>query len=688
MPPVPDETTLAALRTRSLALTEDGGDRVRSTYGPVLAALPLDYLDGCAGALTLLGEGPFSPERFGVVVDLISFLPHLCSGLRERRTLALTSVCIEILRAADLASPDGPLPLETLREYLQGICAAIAGDLGCGRVSLYLREPADPDDLYPLVTTSSEASTSPQAVRCGEGCVGQVIAHARASTASAASTPDVPSQRSDARRERWPRGDEDTMIIPVVWGQCVWGAVECGGAQERGVPLAPSDRFILEPVASQLARYWSGWNTRQAAVQENLSWRSLAAGMADFNRSLARELDKKSSNDAAVYDVAGRVLQSVIDECRGTVVHRPARGGGQPPVPVWSSSTGTASLLPRSRSENPAVSPAVRRTWNEGDQLATVDAGNLAAEPSIAGTGADWLLTTLVRVGERRFGTLQAYGSSPHVPPNSPQVSEIVSDQLGLYHYLQETLQHLRETRQSLESTIRGQAEALEDLEHQLVSPLIGATQRTDRVLQVGRFDTRTEAQLRAVRGLCRKASRVAMSAGVFATLSKCHRPSARLEWLNQDDLTRLLIAAAADVQQLTDPRRKVRFEVDRDSVSRLGRRLVRVDRSFLEQCVGNLLDNAAKYCFEDSQVDVRADLALPFLVIDVASVGIPLARQEVDRCRHRNWRGATAKTMTGEGSGIGLWIVDHLMTAMDGSLQILVDGDAFHAALACPIAR
>jgi signal transduction histidine kinase len=265
-------------------------------------------------------------------------------------------------------------------------------------------------------------------------------------------------------------------------------------------------------------------------------------------------------------------------------------------------------------------------------------------------------------------------------------VCEIIGDQLGLYQYLQQTHDHLQEARTKLQRAVRGQAEALEDLEHQLVSPLITATNRTERVLASGRYDSRTEAQLRAVRGLCRKASRVAMSAGVFAVLSKGHAPAPKLELMGVDDLLRLLIAAADDAQLLSNPKRNIVFTIRRDTVRELGRRLIQADRSFLEQCIGNLFDNAAKYSYVDTTVEVRGAVYGGNFGIRVTSTGLPLMPADAERCLDRNWRGVAARTSTGEGSGLGLWIVDNLMHAMQGTVRVLPEGDETTVLLSFPL--
>jgi signal transduction histidine kinase len=54
-----------------------------------------------------------------------------------------------------------------------------------------------------------------------------------------------------------------------------------------------------------------------------------------------------------------------------------------------------------------------------------------------------------------------------------------------------------------------------------------------------------------------------------------------------------------------------------------------------------------------------------------VRNEGIRLRAAEVERARERGWRSEEAASTTGEGSGIGLWIVDQIMKALGGELRI-----------------
>lgn len=653
-----------ALRCRSLAIPADLAEDQPSLFGlPVTAAMPVDYLDGCRGVLTLLGPGELSDEAFDVAAELVGILPELCHTLRERQTLALINGCNTILHDADVESPDQPLPRGRLREHLGDVCALVAQVLPCTEVSIFLQEELTTEGRYPLFardTPRDGGHPTPQ-----------------------------PGAVLDARSNglhRQPRvGQEDPPLldVPLRSGPQVWGWIRCRGTQGPPFHFTSSDLSLLNPVAALLARYWRNWLQRRTICAENKSWRQLAAGFTSFNSLLAEGCRGSAAQDLRrerrVAEAALLMVSDVVRDATGASVSRAVIATASAPRLVPVASIGDADRSPPDLS---ALTDEVLRTRH---QRGTTDPAELAGAGAGAGTG--WLLCTPIRVDAQVYGVLHTRGPSSELPANAAQVYQIVADQLGLYLHLRQALGHLEEARRSLQDNLRSQAEVMEDLKHQLVSPLRTATDRTELVIRGGRVDTRVETQLKAVRGLCRKASRVAMSAGVFAALSKGGLPAPKLELLGVDDLLRMLIAAADDAQVLSNPRLGITFDVDRASVRQLGRRLVDVDASFLQQCIGNLLDNAAKYSYPGTQVHVGGTRTGDELVLEVTNTGLRLDPADVTRCLQRNWRGESARNATGEGSGIGLWIVDHLVRSMQGRVDVDVAADTTTVRLHLPLA-
>lgn len=140
----------------------------------------------------------------------------------------------------------------------------------------------------------------------------------------------------------------------------------------------------------------------------------------------------------------------------------------------------------------------------------------------------------------------------------------------------------------------------------------------------------------------------------------------------SMDEIAKMLIEAVMDNQLLSDQEKGIVFGVEREAFRRLPHDFaVHIDRDLLDQAINNLLDNATKYSFSNSRVQVSVGLTNAFFVISVTSKGLRIARDEIARIVRRGERGLLASSVVGEGSGIGLWIVDEIMKAHGGKLDI-----------------
>jgi two-component system sensor histidine kinase BaeS len=111
----------------------------------------------------------------------------------------------------------------------------------------------------------------------------------------------------------------------------------------------------------------------------------------------------------------------------------------------------------------------------------------------------------------------------------------------------------------------------------------------------------------------------------------------------------------------------------DIDSFYRNAPSTLSADSQLLLQALNNVVDNAGKYSYRNSTITVfGARLRQGGFFIGVTNKGIPISPHEVHLVKQRNWRGEAAKSFVGEGTGLGLWIVDHIMRAHGGELQVL----------------
>jgi two-component system phosphate regulon sensor histidine kinase PhoR len=98
---------------------------------------------------------------------------------------------------------------------------------------------------------------------------------------------------------------------------------------------------------------------------------------------------------------------------------------------------------------------------------------------------------------------------------------------------------------------------------------------------------------------------------------------------------------------------------------------LVRADRRALEHVLGNLVDNAVKYCVDGASVSVTAREEDPMVQISVTDTGPGIPEQHLPRLFERFYRVDAGRSRELGGTGLGLSIVKHLVEAMGGAVSV-----------------
>ncbi|MGF1551483.1 MAG: ATP-binding protein [Paracoccaceae bacterium] len=133
-----------------------------------------------------------------------------------------------------------------------------------------------------------------------------------------------------------------------------------------------------------------------------------------------------------------------------------------------------------------------------------------------------------------------------------------------------------------------------------------------------------------------------------------------RLEWLDLADV----VAAAVERLRLRLGATRVAVAIAPEAA------LVHADPTLLEQCLVNLIDNAARFAPEGTPVEIRAERANGALALSVADHGPGVAPGERERLFDMFHR-AGGGDAQGAGTGLGLAIVRGFVEAMGGQVRI-----------------
>jgi signal transduction histidine kinase len=215
----------------------------------------------------------------------------------------------------------------------------------------------------------------------------------------------------------------------------------------------------------------------------------------------------------------------------------------------------------------------------------------------------------------------------------------------------------------------RSQAEAFRDLEHQLRSPLHTAGRIVNHLAGANQEDLRKNSDI--LQRVLAKARRVSRSVRLYAELAG-NQP------IRLRELVRLRAQMVSDmlgdaIHEAELQRDNLLLRIDDLSLAAFEVVAVEFDRVLLEQVFGNIFDNVFKYAVGNTEVRVRAGQSERGVTLAIENIAL-LTKDEAQRSMERGFRGDVAEEVTGEGSGLGLWIVDHIMQAHFGSARLRVE--------------
>jgi len=633
--------------------------------------------DGMPGAITVYRKSPgdMAESDFQMLEFLGSHIPALYRTVRDGVSFKLIEEVDARIHEAEF---EADLPPHIVKKMMEAVCMAVASGFQCLEASIYLENPLEAPGTLRLMGTTCPAFIRKEQYKPGDyGLTPWIWAKRKpirvfdlkdfdqSEYEDLDWRDDVRVQEQTRRLLRLSSPAElppiSFMAVPIIVGKHLLGVFRCCAARCGPYYFAEREVNLLEIIASHIGHFWSNALRRQELSSELTSWNAFVRLVSRLNVSVQQSLTGAVTDHTPILEQALDVIQKAIPgadildvslfipETRRLEVAA-YRGA------AWLAG-GDAAIQARRQAlsyaadEDPPTSPAAlvfkKKTlihvWSRADS---------GPQYTTAFPGVRQAILSPVLSDQEVLGMLAVRGTQHQgFPRQTEAMVELLSHQLGLY---------LR-----LALSLKQQTETYRDFQHQLRSPVFQAYKR---MLQVRAIEK--DFNLEAVRGLLGKAGRVVTNLGLYASIAGGRKIELSLQRLSLPDLIKRLIEAATDNRILWRHRR-ISFRVDKESFGHPT--ALRVDMDILEEAVNNVLDNAGKYAFSGTVVRISARAqANRRVAICVRSRGIPLTAAEVTLAPRREWRGEIAKRCAGEGSGIGLWIVDHIMLAHRGELEII----------------
>lgn len=245
-------------------------------------------------------------------------------------------------------------------------------------------------------------------------------------------------------------------------------------------------------------------------------------------------------------------------------------------------------------------------------------------------------------------------------------------------HFSQESLTNIKLFADQAAVAIRNaqlfedQLRVLHDFQHQIKNPVNQAYTRTQQIFADFSLDEMLREELATIGSLCAKAKRVSTNIRFFASLIRGEQIPVSHGEFTVKELLQLLLEGAGSTSAMRDPSDQVSFYVDQESFLEFDRCTLWFDQGLVENVVNNVLDNAFKFSYPHTQVRICGGrIDADSVYISIINRGIPILPEEIGKCLDRGWQSPAARSASSEGRGIGLWIVDQIMKAMEGAIEI-----------------
>ena len=660
---------------------------------------PMTMQDGSSAVLEVyrVEDKPFTEDKVSLLDQMAAVFPALYASLTDRVGFALVDRVSEILSEADLHDTH----VAAHQPILDCIDEVFASMEAC----MFLEDRDEEPEVYRLKAQKQEGQprSAKTVYRLGEGATGYVLKSGKTVRIVdlkhyeedqewlQAQYPGLHWDGAPGLFEFWDGFYQETehspisfVCAPIRAGGAVLGAIRFAGSIRNPFYFDGWQARFLEIAGVRIGAWWHNALYLRRKKQELRSWEALTSGFDAMNRFVQRQLRRKVWDEGAFFGQAMTLAHQVIPHTDNSDV---ALVEGRDLVTVATCGQAwyghPVEQAARYRLQPPETT-AARLVAARGSTV-VCDHGTDAPRLKKIFPQTTHFILAPIEAGDSVHGVLciRSESKAP-LPGNAKLIAGLLGQQLGLYHSLVLQIRSLQGAERENREMIATQAKMLGDVQHQVKSPVISLYRIAQNLLQNAPLPEALKPQVSQLRGICSKVAAVVRNMGMFSDLANSKPIRLRKSVLLSHKLRQMLRESCEDQQILLEPARRIEFVPDEKSFQSLAGndasgkldmtgRLVEVDLALLEQCANNLLDNAGKYSFNNTKVRICGGIQSggTELFISVANEGIEIGREDAHKLKQRGRRSDRAVQSAGEGSGIGLWIVDEIMQAHGGRLAI-----------------
>jgi len=649
-------------------------------------AIPISCSDDRLRSLNLyrLPPGGLAKDELDLARRMAELVPGLFQAIRDRMSFDILQVLDLHLQGTEqgIAAGTGDAAVS---EALQHACVLVGNAFQSRETSLVLENRLRTPNRYDVVATTFPLHVSKKNYVAGEpGLTPWVLQNQRPVSVFdlACFEEDRPILETRYPGIYWADRDNvlgvaakwfkspateelppiSFMCVPVIAGERLLGALRCCAAVRAPHYYAERDVDLLKLLATRIGQFWDNAQRQRESAEEIAGLRSITEGVSRLNRLAQAEFQQPQPNERGIDVEAAGALRGAVIAADITAVVNMSTANGQIEVTLPSGEAlapgDMAAVLEaaeRLRADNCPQSGAATVVAPGGCERIR----HMIAAPLRAG-GATHGVLVAASTGEREFA------------PLALAIAGLVAEQISLYHHLARTLDDRRAAERERREAALRQERTNQDLGHQLRTPVLTALRKVNEELKTT-LPFLVRNHLASIRGSLSWASTMVGSTQMFAQLTERGEVQATLRPVSSTDLLAMVQTAARDEQERLNPDRCIEIAVSPAGFATLDQRSVSMDLELIEHAVSNLLDNAGKYSSPRTKVEVFAGvIKADRFHITFRNKGLRILPQEVGKCTERGWRGSDAKIVTGSGSGVGLWLVFHVMKAHNGELLVL----------------